>query len=279
MRNPLSIRWLAASAAIAAAATACGGGGGDDDGDDDPIDAAVGAPDAESPAPDAETPAPDAGDGSSATATIGAAGGTITLGPVSIAFPAGAFSADTEVTLSRETSFFLAPNGVPDGHCLYSDLFDVTPARSFEGSLPTLTIDLPDGAPSLAAELRVSVDGTLFSSQGGAREGDVVTGQVNQLGRLFYGRRFANSPASPSSGSPGAVVFLGGPFGGLTGLGFRPVAGGAETPATIDFGPEGLDVTVPAVTAGSYALALHHDDWPCGDVPGTFTVTGGDAFH
>jgi hypothetical protein len=269
MRNPLSIRWLAASAAIAAAATACGGGGGDDDGDDDddPIDAAV-------VAPDAETPAPDAGDGTSATATIGAAGGTITLGPVSISFPAGAFSADTEVTLSRETSFFLAPNGVPDGHCLYSDLFEVTPARSFEGSLPTLTIDLPAGAPSLA-ELHVALglDGQ-FSGRGGTREGDVVTGQVSQLGRLFYGRMFANSPASPSSGSPGAVVFLGGPFGGLTGLGFRPVAGGAETAATIDFGGEGLDVTVPSVAAGSYALALHHDDWPCGDVPGTFTVTG-----
>lgn len=255
--------WLAVVAAAFTWTAGCGGS--------DPAtpDAPVGGPDA---ATATDAPGPDASDPTTVTRTIGAAGGTIALGPVSIAFPAGAFAADTAVTLTRRSALFLAPSNVPDGMCVFSELWDVAPARAFVGAArPTLTLGLDPTAPS--GSVYVDAPDVGYQLAATTRTGATATAVLDRTGPFAYGL-VHGGVLSPTVGLPGSVTTYNGLGTGLTGFAFRPTAGGAETAATFAPAGELTRITVPDLIPGAYAVHLQRAPWQCGDVPGTFQVTG-----
>lgn len=142
---------------------ACGGTGNDDSAsDDDSVadDDSVGDDDVEQ-LPDPITPA---------TATIGAAGGTVVSGGASVEVPAGALGADTEVTVGP------APAGLPalpEGFAASGPGIEVLPhGTSFEGAPATIVLPVGEYADTI---LRLAdADSTTWEIVAGAQFADGV---------------------------------------------------------------------------------------------------------
>lgn len=113
--------------------------------------------------------------GEPATTGIGADGGQITLGELSLDIPAGALEQDTEITIRRDEAIEVELPGL-------TDVFAIEPI-GLQLAIPAEVHFELSAAPE--AEVKWSPDGDAWAVLSSTPEAEVLSAQLDQLGWVY----------------------------------------------------------------------------------------------
>ncbi|MBI5516158.1 MAG: FG-GAP repeat protein [Deltaproteobacteria bacterium] len=181
------------------------------------------------------------------TVTIGAAGGTATLGGLTLTIPPGALTSSQSITVASTTA---TP---PTGYMAFSPIYQFTPA-GLTFALP-VTVTIPfTGSPVAPVLFWSLATGSGYESRGGTVTGGAVRGTITHFSTGFVG---TGGDAGTTAGDGGT---LDGGAGDVT---------AADTSATTDTGSTTDSGAAPDASTGLDATA---------DIPtATDTATSADA--
>jgi hypothetical protein len=136
---------------------------------------------------------------------VGAGGGTLELPDATLTVPAGALSAEVEISIGRTRA------AAPQGYAARSALFSLQPDGTAFSTPATLTLKFTGSADGLTVFL--SDGASAWTDIGGAVSGDAITAQVSHFSIAFAGTQ---AVADGGGGDAGADGGGGGGAGGCS---------------------------------------------------------------